>query len=786
MSSSPGGPKPNPFQIVSNPKPKPIPPDAVLVKDPVCNMDVYPPNAAGSHQHNGTTFHFCSTGCVAKFKSNPERYLAPPKPPSEAEKNMEHICPMCPEVSNLGPGVCPKCGMALEPKLITLEDAGNPELDDMRRRLWLSALFTLPLMFLAMGSMSLDHGPGRWMVLLQAALAAPVVLWCGYPFFERGWKSIAARSPNMFTLISIGTGTAFGYSLVAALAPELIPPAMREHNGQPAVYFEAAAAIVTLVLLGQVLELKAREGTSTAIKALLGLAPKTARMVMGPGVEMDVPIENVHPGDELRVRPGERIPVDGSVTEGASAVDESMVTGEPVPVEKLVDSKVTAGTVNGTGSFLMKAERVGAETLLARIVQMVAEAQRSRAPIQRLADRVAAWFVPGVVLASIATFVGWAVWGPEPRLVHGLVNAVAVLIIACPCAMGLATPMSIMVGTGRGAQAGVLVRNAEALETLARINTLLVDKTGTLTEGRPQVSRVEALPGFDQDGLLRLAASLEQSSEHPLAAAVIGAARSRGLALSKASIARTMPGLGVVGQVDGKQVALGNSRFLEQLSVDVGALTQKSEAMWEAGCTVIWVAIDGKPAGLLTVEDPIKSTTLAALQALREDGVKIVMVSGDQRKAAMAVARKLGIQGVEAEALPARKAELVARFQEEGRMVAMAGDGINDAPALAKSHVGIAMGNGTDIAMESAAVTLVKGDLHGIVKARKLSKAVMKNIRQNLFFAFFYNFLGIPIAAGVLYPVLGVLLSPMIAAAAMTFSSVSVISNALRLRRLSL
>jgi Cu+-exporting ATPase len=748
-------------------------------------MDVYPPNAAGSHEYNGTTYHFCSKGCVAKFQANPERYLAPPKPPSDAEQTMEHVCPMCPGVTNIGPGICPKCGMALEPKLITLDDTENPELDDMRRRLWISALLTLPLMFVAMHGMALEHGPERWMVLLQVALASPVVLWGGYPFFERAWRSIATYSPTMFTLIGIGTGTAFGYSMVAALAPQLIPPAMREH-GQPPVYFEAAAAIVTLVLLGQVLELKAREGTSSAIKQLLGLTPKTARMVVGPGTEMDVPIENVHPGDVLRVRPGEKIPVDGSVLEGASSVDESMVTGEPVPVEKVPGSKVTAGTVNGTGSFLMKAERVGAETLLARIVQMVAEAQRSRAPIQRLADRVAAWFVPAVVLASIVTFVAWAVWGPEPKLAHGLVNAVAVLIIACPCAMGLATPMSIMVGTGRGAQAGVLVRNAEALEALARVNTLLIDKTGTLTEGRPHVTNIEVLEGYSVDEVLRLAASLEQSSEHPLAAAVIASAKARNLSLSRAGIARTMPGLGVMGQVDGHQVMLGNNRFLEQRNIDVTALTEKSEAIWEAGRTVIWVAIDQRPAGLLTIEDPIKSTTPAALADLRKDGVKIVMVSGDQRKTALAVARKLGIQGVEAEALPARKAELVAHFQSQGRIVAMAGDGINDAPALAKSHVGIAMGSGTDIAVESAAVTLVKGDLHGIVKARRLSKAVMKNIRQNLFFAFIYNFLGIPIAAGALYPVFGLLLSPMIAATAMTFSSVSVISNALRLRRLPL
>ncbi|MCS7025234.1 MAG: heavy metal translocating P-type ATPase [Bryobacteraceae bacterium] len=784
MMSSPGGSKPNPFQILSNPRP--VPPDAALVKDPVCKMDVYPPNAAGSYEHKGVSYYFCSAACVAKFKANPERYLAPPQPPSEADRQREYICPMCPGVTNLGPGACPKCGMALEPKMMTLDDGENPELNLMRRRLYVAALLTLPLMVLAMSSMSSDSPGERWQVLVQAALAAPVVLWCGYPFFERGWKSIARRSPNMFTLISLGTGAAFGYSLVAALAPSLIPPSMREHHGQPAVYFEAAAMIITLVLLGQVLELKARAATSRAIRSLVELAPKMARMVMAPGVEMDVPVESVHPGDLLRVRPGERIAVDGVVVEGTSAVDESMVTGEPMPVEKLPGSKVTAGTLNGAGSFVMKAERVGAETLLSRIVQMVAEAQRSRAPIQRLADRVSAWFVPAVVLVSVLTFLAWAGWGPEPRLAHALVNAVAVLIIACPCALGLATPMSIMVGMGAGARSGILVRDAEALETLARVDTLIVDKTGTLTEGRPQLTRVEAGDGFNEEELLRLAASLEQASEHPLAAAILGAARLRGLALSKPGVPQTLPGLGVQGEVDGKRVALGTRRLMNQLQVDLHTLADRLDRLSQAGRTVVFMALDQKAAGFFLMDDPIKPTTPAALQALRQDGVTIIMASGDQEEAARMVAQKLGIEHVEAEVLPAHKLELVSRLQQQGRIVAMAGDGINDAPALAKANVGIAMGNGTDVAMESAAVTLVKGDLHGIVKARRLSQAVLKNIRQNLFFAFLYNFLGVPLAAGVFYPVFGILLSPVIAAAAMTFSSVSVISNALRLRRLTL
>ncbi len=762
---------PNPFPIVSNPKP--VPEGAVLVKDPVCHMDVYPPNAAGSHEYKGTTYHFCSKGCVAKFQADPERFLAPPKPPTAEEMEAEYICPMDPEVRQIGPGTCPKCGMALEPVVMTLEEGENPELEDMRRRLFWAALFTVPLFAIAMGSMQWPLLHGRAGVLLQLALATPAVLWCGYPFFERGWQSIVARHPNMFTLIAIGTGTAYGYSLVAALAPNAIPASMREHGGQPGVYFEAAAVIVMLVLLGQVLELKARERTGSAIRALLGLAPKTARMVMGDH-EMDVPVENVHPGDLLRVRPGERVPVDGVVTDGYSSVDESMVTGEPAPVEKTAGAKVTGGTVNGTGSFVMKAERVGKDTLLARIVQVVAEAQRSRAPIQRLADRAAAWFVPSVVAVAVVAFFAWALVGPDPRLSHALVNAVAVLIIACPCALGLATPMSILVGTGRGAQAGILIRSAEALETMARVDTLLVDKTGTLTEGKPRVTRVEAVAGFSEDEVLRLAASLEQSSEHPLAGAIVAAAKERGLALSKPGISRTFPGLGVVGQVDGHQVMVGNRGLMEKFSV-AGAD--------DAG---VQIAVDQKRAGRLEVEDPVKATTRKALDALRADGVHVVMVTGDRKDAAAAIAAQLGIEEFEAETLPEAKGLIVERYQKQGRTVAMAGDGINDAPALAKAHVGIAMGNGADVAMESAGITLVKGDLEGIVRARHLSRAVLRNIRQNLFFAFFYNLLGVPVAAGALYPFFGVLLSPMIAAAAMTFSSVSVITNALRLRRITL
>jgi Cu+-exporting ATPase len=772
----------DPFHIVSNPKPAPQ--GAPAVKDPVCNMDVHPPNAAAFHEHEGATYYFCSKGCHAKFSAGPERYLKPAKPRAEAALDVEYTCPMHPEVVQIGPGACPKCGMALEPALVSLEEPDSPELDDMRKRLWISTLFTVPLLVFAMGGMGLTHGPGRGMLFLQLALATPVVLWGGYPFFERGWDSIRNRNPNMFTLIAIGTGAAYGYSLIATLFPDAIPSSMREHGGQPGVYFEAAAVIVALVLMGQVLELKARAQTSGAIRALLGLAPKTARLVVGEGQEMDVPVENVQLGDVLRVRPGEKIPVDGVVTEGYSSVDESMITGEPVPAEKTEGARVTGGTVNGTGTFLLSAEHVGAETLLARIVQMVSQAQRSRAPIQRLADRVASVFVPAVIAVAAIAFLVWAAFGPEPRMVHALVNAVAVLIIACPCALGLATPMSIMVGTGRGAQAGVLIRDAEALETLAKIDVLLVDKTGTLTEGRPRVTAIATLAGFSEDELLRLAASLEQASEHPLAEAVLIAARERNLELTKPGRSITFPGLGVAGEVAGRNVALGNQRLLERQGVNPEDLEPLRKAA--EGRTVILAAIDGKAAGVFSIEDPIKSTTPEALAALKAGGLRIVMISGDRHSVVQSVAKRLGIDEFRGDALPADKGNAVDGHRSQGRIVAMAGDGINDAPALAKAHVGIAMGSGADIAMESAGITLVKGDLRGIVRARRLSKGVLRNIRQNLFFAFLYNMLGVPLAAGVLYPFFGILLSPMMAAAAMTFSSVSVIANALRLKRLSL
>lgn len=765
MTPSPG--KPNPFGILQ--------PQQPTAQDPVCGMAVAPETAAGTHQHHGVTYYFCSKSCQSRFAAHPERYLSPAAERSLPKSDTQTTCPMHPEVIQQGPGTCPKCGMALEALWVSAEPAENPELASMRLRLWVSALLTAPLLLLAMGGMGAG-GIQDWRLAAQLALATPVVLWGAYPFFERGWESILARRANMFTLIAIGTGTAYGYSLVAALAPRLIPESMYEH-GRPAVYFEAAAAIITLVLLGQVLELKARERTGDALRALLSLAPKTARKVTDGG-ESDVPIEDIRPGDLLRVRPGERIPVDGVVTEGFSSVDESMVTGEPVPVEKTPGEKVTAGTVNGTGAFLMRAEHVGSETLLARIVQMVSEAQRSRAPIQRIADRVSAWFVPAVVLAAAVSFLVWAMWGPEPRLAHALVNAVAVLIIACPCALGLATPMSVMVGIGRGAQEGVLIRNAEALEIMEKVDTLLVDKTGTLTEGKPRVAEVETLGEFSEEALLHLAASLEQASEHPLAGALVQAAKQRGLKLEQPGIARTFPGMGVAGQLASHFVVAGNAQLFAARGIDPGPLAQ----LGEDSRTVIWVAVDQRPAGRILFEDPIKPTTPEALAALKQEEIAVVMVTGDRPKAAASVAAALQLAAFEAGALPMTKAEIVERYKSQNRVVAMAGDGINDAPALAKAHVGIAMGSGADVAMETAAITLVKGDLRGIVRARRLSKAVMRNIRQNLFFAFFYNMLGVPIAAGVLYPFFGILLSPVLAAAAMTFSSVSVIGNALRLR----
>jgi Cu+-exporting ATPase len=702
-----------------------------------------------------------------------------------------YTCPMHPEIRRPGPGSCPICGMALEPMRTTAEDGPDPELVDMTRRFWVGLVLSVPLLAAVMGDMlpgaPLRHLiPGRVMAWLQLALGTPVVLWGGWPFFVRGWASVVNRSLNMFTLIALGTGTAYLYSVVATVAPGLFPESFRTHGGEVGLYFEAAAIITVLVLLGQVFELRARSQTSSAIKALLGLAPKTARRLRDNGTEDDVPLEHVQPGDRLRVRPGERVPVDGTVLEGTSSVDESMVTGESIPVEKTAGSRVTGGTVNGTGSLVMRAERVGSETLLAQIVHMVSEAQRSRAPIQRLADVVSAWFVPTVVLVAIVAFIVWANWGPEPRMAYALVNAVAVLIIACPCALGLATPMSIMVGTGRGAMAGVLIKNAEALEILEKVDTLVVDKTGTLTEGKPRLTTVVGAPGWSEDDVLRFAASLERASEHPLAAAIVAGAEGRRVSLAATLEFKSVTGKGVVGQIDGRRVALGNRKLMEDERIDLADLPERAEALRRDGQTVMFVAIDGRPAGLIGVADPIKATTPEALQHLRESGLLIVMLTGDSRGTAEAVARKVGIDDVEAEVLPEQKSAVVKRFQAEGRRVAMVGDGVNDAPALAQAEVGIAMGTGTDVAMQSAGVTLVKGDLRGIVRARRLSQATMRNIRENLFFAFIYNALGVPIAAGVLYPVFGLLLSPIIASAAMSFSSVSVIANALRLRRVRL
>jgi Cu+-exporting ATPase len=811
--------------------------------DPICGMNVEPKSAAGSHVHNGQTYYFCSKHCLAKFKESPEKFLKPqaqehatrghahvapeiqkaalaehgayvcpmdpevreskpgacpkcgmalePAAPAAPSVKTEYVCPMHPEIVRPEPGACPICGMALEPRTVTLEEKANPELVEMTRRFWAGVVFSAPVAFLAMS----DLIPGQpvqrsvspqllnW---LQLVLATPVVLWGGWPFFQRGWASMVNRSLNMFTLIAIGIGTAFVYSLVATLFPDAFPESFRSHGGGVGVYFDAAAVITTLVLLGQVLELRARSKTSRAIKALLGLAPKTARMLRNDGTETDIPLERVKPGDRLRVRPGEKVPVDGIVLEGSTSVDESMITGEPIPVEKTENSRVTGGTVNGTGSFVMRAERVGSDTLLAQIVRMVAEAQRSRAPIQKLADIVAGYFVPAVVLVAVVTFIVWALFGPEPSMAYGLLNAVAVLIIACPCALGLATPMSIMVGTGRGAMAGVLIKNAEALEVLEKIDTLVVDKTGTLTEGKPHLAALVPVPGQSEDELLRLAASLERGSEHPLAAAIVSGAEKRELKLTDAREFRSITGKGVVGSVDGKWIALGNRKLLEELKVEPGDFLNQSEELRKDGQTVMYVVVDGAVAGLVGVADPVKQSTAEAIQMLHQDGIRIVMLTGDNRTTAEAVAKQLSIDEIQADVLPEQKGEVVKRLQAEGRMVAMAGDGVNDAPALALAHVGIAMGTGTDVAMESAGVTLVKGDLRGIAKARRLSRGTMRNIRQNLFFAFVYNVLGIPVAAGALYPFFGILLSPVIASVAMTFSSVSVISNALRLNRLEL
>jgi P-type Cu+ transporter len=765
------------------------------VKDPVCRMDVVPGQAAGgSATYDGTTYWFCSPGCREQFIANPDHYATPVRaaapPPAAAEQI--YTCPMHPEVRHKGPGSCPICGMALEPLTVGAEEGPDPELADMTRRFWIGLVLGVPLLVFAMGDMlpgePLRHlVPGRVAAWLQLVLATPVVLWAGWPFFVRGWASVVNRSLNMFTLIAIGTGMAYVYSVVGTVAPGLFPESFRTHGGEVGLYFEAAAIITVLVLLGQVLELRARSRTSSAIRALLSLAPPTARRVRPDRTEEDVPLEAVQAGDLLRVRPGERIPVDGAMLEGGSAVDESMVTGESIPVEKVPGSRVTGGTVNGTGTFVMRAERVGSETLLARIVQMVAEAQRTRAPIQRLADQVAAWFVPAVVVIAALTFIGWGLWGPEPRLAYGLVNAVAVLIIACPCALGLATPMSIMVGTGRGAQAGVLVKNAEALELTEKVDTLVVDKTGTLTEGKPRLTLVKPAPGHDETTVLRLTAGLERGSEHPLAAAILAGAAERGVTVATPEDFRSITGKGVSGRVEGHAVALGNLALMQDLGVAVDALlAEAAENLRGDGQTVMFVAVDGRAAGLVAVADPIKPSAPEALRALRQSGLRIVMLTGDSRRTAEAVARQLGIEHVEAEVLPERKSEVVRELQAKGRKVAMAGDGVNDAPALAQADVGIAMGTGTDVAIESASIALVKGDLRGIVRARRLSRATMRNIRENLFFAFVYNALGVPIAAGGLYPVFGLLLSPIIASAAMTFSSVSVIGNALRLRRAEL
>ena len=827
-------------------------PTANLARDPVCGMNVNPDTATHVHEHAGKKYYFCCAGCLKKFEADPSGYLNKPassglvtlgmpaaaKPAAHAygmsiqpapRPAVAYVCPMCPEVRESKPGACPSCGMALEPetpiaatrteytcpmhpeivrsepgscpicgmalepRMVTAAQEENPELRDMTRRFWISVVLTVPLLAIAMGSMFWPHEfmqilAGARLPWLEFALATPVVLWCGLPFFQRFWTSLVNRSPNMFTLIGLGTGVAYIYSVVGTVAPQIFPESLRGMGGYPDVYFEAAAAITALVLLGQVMELRARSRTSAAIRALLDLSPKTARLLSegsgGEVVEKDIPLEHVKVGDKLRVRPGEKVPVDGIVLEGRSSIDESMITGESIPVEKSGGSKVIGATINATGSFIMRAERVGSETLLARIVQLVGQAQRSRAPIQRLADRVASWFVPTVVAISAITFAAWFLFGPEPHLAHALVNAVAVLIIACPCALGLATPMAIMVGTGRGAHAGVLIKNAEALETMEKVDTLVVDKTGTLTEGKPKLVGTSATRQDGMNDLVRIAASLERASEHPLAAAIVASAIEKKLALSEPKDFSSTPGKGVRGIVEGHQVAIGNTSLMRE----IGALTNGSSygTMTVKGGTTLLVAIDGKLAGTLTVSDPIKPAARGAVDELKKNNVGVVMLTGDRRETAAEIAQALGISEFEAEVLPERKSEVVCKLQQQGRVVAMAGDGINDAPALAQADVGIAMGTGTDVAMESGGITLVKGDLTGILRARKLSQATMRNIRQNLFFAFVYNAIGVPIAAGVLYPFFGILLSPIFAAAAMSFSSVSVISNALRLRNVKL
>jgi Cu+-exporting ATPase len=816
--------------------------------DPVCGMTVDQARAKSRVEHANKTYSFCCEGCAKKFSAEPAKYLnskqkphmataasqetisagrpaASPKPtktsasyicpmdpevqeqkpgacpkcgmalepamPSAPAARIEYTCPMHPEIIRSEPGACPICGMALEPRAVSASEEENPELSAMTRRFWISVALTIPVLVLGMS----DLIPGQplqkflsmraigWIELL---LATPVVLWGGFPFFQRGWASIVNRSLNMFTLIALGTGTAYIYSVIAVLFPGIFPPSFQTMPSVVPVYFEAAAAITTLVLLGQVLELRARSRTSSAIRALLNLSPKFARLVRTDGTEIDVPVEHLQPGDTLRVRPGERVPVDGVVIEGSSSVDESLMTGEPIPVEKAEASRVTGGTVNGTGTFVMCAERVGSETLLAQIVRMVSEAQRSRAPVQKLADRVAAYFVPSVVAIAVLTFVIWAIFGPAPKMAHGLLNAVAVLIIACPCALGLATPMAIMVGTGRGALAGILIKNAESLEILEKVDTLVVDKTGTLTEGKPRVTSVLPAAGVNESRVLEIAAGLERGSEHPLAAAILAAAKDRRIEIGTATDFRSLTGKGITAQIGENTAALGNRALLADLQIPLGPLDDRAKPLEAEGQTTMFVAIAGKAIGIVGVSDPIKPTTAEAIDRLHRDGIRIVMLTGDSRATAESVARKLKIDSLEAQILPNQKAEIVNRLKTEGHIVAMAGDGVNDAPALAAANVGIAMGTGTDVAIESAGITLLKGDLVGIARARALSRATMRNIRQNLFFAFAYNALGVPIAAGILYPFFGLLLSPIFASAAMTFSSVSVITNALRLRRIAL
>ena len=814
--------------------------------DPVCHMNIEPENAAGKSEHNGTTVYFCSDYCKEVFDKDPEKFPLTPPDVNEHAKHEHahhdhshhehvehelhdggskviHVCPMDPDVKQEGPGACPKCGMgleplqpvivskqeyvcpmhpeivkdeqgscpicgmSLEPRTVTLEEE-NPELVDMSRRFWISTVFSLPLLLFTMSKMfpaiSFDSsGWGNW---FEFILATPVVLWAGAPFFKRGWDSIVYKSLNMFTLIAIGMGVAYVYSVVATLFPEIFPAAFRDANGEVGLYFEAAAVITTLVLLGQVLELRARSKTSSAIKALLGLAPKNARIIDEKGEEKDIPLENVVAGDLLRVRPGEKVPVDGKVTDGESFIDESMISGEPMEVKKSIGDSVTGGTVNGKGSFLMKAERVGSDTLLAQIVKMVSEAQRSRAPIQGLVDKVSSYFVPAVVGFSIITFIVWSIVGPDPKMAYALVNAVAVLIIACPCALGLATPISIMVGTGRGAMAGLLIKNAEVLETFEKIDTLVVDKTGTLTEGKPKLVTIVTLNGGSEDELVGIVASLERMSEHPLGNAIVAAAKERAVDFLDVKEFESLTGRGVTGKVDGRHVAVGNLKLLNEAGVKTAGLETGANELQERGETVVFISIDGEPVGYLGISDPLKATTKEALRQLRAEGIDVIMLTGDNRKTAESVAKELNIKEVRAEVMPDEKHSIVKEIQATGKKVAMAGDGINDAPALAQADVGIAMGTGTDVAMESAGVTLIKGDLMGIVRARKLSRGTMRNIRQNLFWAFIYNALGVPLAAGVLYPVFGLLLSPMIAAAAMSFSSVTVIGNALRLRNLKI